>query len=57
MIAQEGILFGNYTIKALDDAEFDPLFRHYHPLIFQAMLDFDVQQALSLEEQTAPPAF
>ncbi len=57
MNAQESILFGNYTMRVLDDAEFGPLFRHYRPLIFQTMLDFDVQQALSLEEQTAPPAF
>jgi len=53
MMAQENILFGNYTMRVLDDAEFDPLLRHYRTLIFQTMLDFDVQQALSLEEQTA----
>ena len=53
MIAQESILFGNYTMRVLDDAEFGPLFRHYRPLIFHTMLDFDVQQALSMEEQTA----
>jgi hypothetical protein len=53
MIAQESVLFGNYTIRALDHAEFDPLFRQYRPIIFQTMLDFDVQQALSREEQTA----
>jgi GNAT superfamily N-acetyltransferase len=53
MIAQESVLFGNYTIRALDNAEFGPLFRQYRPTIFQTMLDFDVQQALSTEEQTA----
>jgi GNAT superfamily N-acetyltransferase len=53
MPAQDSVLFGNYTIKALDDAEFDPLFRQYRPIIFQTMLAFDVQQALSLEEQSA----
>jgi hypothetical protein len=53
MIAQDSVLFGNYTIRALDNAEFGPLFRQYRPTIFQTMLDFDVQQALSTEEQTA----
>ena len=53
MIAQDSVLFGNYTMRVLDDAEFGPLFRQYRPLIFQTMLDFDVQQALSMEEQTA----
>jgi GNAT superfamily N-acetyltransferase len=53
MIAQESVLFGNYTIRMLDDAEFGPLFRQYRPIIFQSMLDFDVQQALSTDEQTA----
>jgi hypothetical protein len=50
MIAQESVLFGNYAIRMLDDAEFGPLFRQYRPIIFQTMLDFDVQQALSSEE-------
>src|SRR5262245_34017020 len=53
MIAQESVLFGDYTTRALDNAEFDPLFRQYRPVIFQTMLDFDVQQALSTEEHTA----
>jgi GNAT superfamily N-acetyltransferase len=53
MIAQDSVLFGNYTMRVLDDAEFDPLFRQYRPIIFQTMLAFDVQQALSMEEQTA----
>jgi GNAT superfamily N-acetyltransferase len=53
MNALDSVLFGNYTTKVLDDAEFGPLFRQYHPIIFQTMLDFDVQQALSMEEQTA----
>jgi hypothetical protein len=53
MIAQESVLFGNYTIRVLDDAEFGPPFRQYRPIIFQSMLDFDVQQALSKDEQTA----
>ena len=53
MSAREGVLFGNYTIRVLDDTEFSPLFRQYRPIIFQTMLDFDVQQALSMEEKTA----
>jgi GNAT superfamily N-acetyltransferase len=53
MIAQESVLFGNYAFRMLDDAEFGPLFRQYRPIIFQTMLDFDVQQALSSEEQMA----
>ena len=53
MLAQDSVLFGNYTLRVLDNAEFGPLFRQYRPLIFQTMLDFDVQQALSIEEQTA----
>jgi GNAT superfamily N-acetyltransferase len=53
MLAQDSVLLGNYTLRVLDNAEFGPLFRQYRPLIFQTMLDFDVQQALSLEEQTA----
>jgi hypothetical protein len=53
MLAQDSVPFGNYTFKVLDNAEFGPLFRQYHPLIFQTMLDFDIQQALSLEEHTA----
>jgi hypothetical protein len=53
MLAQDRVLFGHYTLRVLDNAEFDPLFRQYRPLIFQTMLDFDVQQALSIEEQTA----
>jgi hypothetical protein len=53
MIAQESVLFGNSTIRALDHAELNPLFRQDRPIIFQTMLDFDVQQALSREEQTA----
>jgi hypothetical protein len=53
MCALEGVLFGNYTIRVLEDTEFSPLFRQYRPIIFQTMLDFDVQQALSMEEKTA----
>ena len=53
MLAQDSVLFGNYTLRVLDNAEFNTLFRQYRPLIFQTMLDFDVQQALSMEEQTA----
>ena len=53
MLAQDSVLFGSYTFKVLDNAEFGPLFRQYRPLIFQTMLDFDIQQALSLEEHTA----
>ncbi len=53
MLAQDSVLFGNYTLRVLDDAEFGPLFEQYRPIIFQTMLDFDVQQALSMEEQTA----
>jgi hypothetical protein len=53
MIAQDSVLFGNYMMRVLDDAEFDPLFRQYRPLLFQTLLDFDVQQALSMEEHTA----
>ena len=57
MLAQDSVLFGNYTLRILDNAEFGPLFRQYRPLIFQTMLDFDVQQALSIEEQTATARF
>jgi GNAT superfamily N-acetyltransferase len=53
MLAQDSVLFGNYSLRVLEPAEFNPLFRQYRPLIFQTMLDFDVQQALSMEEQTA----
>ena len=53
MLAQDSVLFGNYTLRVLDNAEFDQLFRQYRPLVFQTMLNFDVQQALSIEEQTA----
>jgi hypothetical protein len=53
MTVQESVLFGHYTLRALDEAEFGPLFRQYRPLLFQTMLDFDVQQALTREEQTA----
>ena len=53
MTVQDSVLLGNYTIRVLDDAEFGPLFRQYRPIIFPTMLDFDVQQALSMEEQTA----
>jgi GNAT superfamily N-acetyltransferase len=53
MLAQDSVLFGSYTLKVLDNAEFGPLFRQYRPLIFQTMLDFDIQQALSIEEHTA----
>lgn len=53
MIAQESVLFGNYAIRVLDNAEFGPLFQQYRPIVFQTMLDFDVQQALSRDEQTA----
>ena len=56
MIAQESVVFGNYTIRALDHAEFDPLFRQYRPIIFQTMLDFDVQQALSSTRSCFAPA-
>jgi hypothetical protein len=56
MIAQESVLFGNYTIRALDNAEFGPLFRQYRPIIFQTMLDFDVQQALSSVRSCFAPA-
>jgi hypothetical protein len=40
-------------MRVLDDAEFGPLFRQYRPIVFQTMLDFDVQQALSMKEHTA----
>jgi GNAT superfamily N-acetyltransferase len=53
MLAQDSVLFGNYTLRVLDNAEFGPLFRQYRPSIFQTMLDFDVQQALSMEEHAA----
>ena len=53
MLAQDSVLFGNYTLRVLDNAEFGPLFRQYRSIIFQTMLDFDIQQALSIEEQTA----
>jgi hypothetical protein len=53
MIAQDSVLVGNYTMRVLEDAEFGPLFRQYRPIFLQTMLDFDVQQALSMEEQTA----
>src|SRR5262245_37053606 len=53
MLAQDNVRFGNYMMKVLDDAAFGPLFRPYRPLIVQGMLDFDVQHALSREEQTA----
>ena len=53
MLAQDSVLVGNYTMRVLDDAEFGPLFRQYRPIMFQTMLDFDVQQALSMEEHTA----
>lgn len=53
MLAQDSVLFGDYTLRVLDNAEFEPLFRQYRPVIFQTMLEFDVRQALSLEEQTA----
>jgi hypothetical protein len=33
MLEQESVLFDNYTFRILDDAEFDPLFRQYRPLI------------------------
>jgi hypothetical protein len=56
MVAQESVLFGNYTIRALDNAEFGPLFRQYRPIIFQTMLDFDVQQALSSVRSCFAPA-
>ena len=53
MFERESVLFDNYTLRVLDDAEFDPLFRQYRPLIFQHNLDFNAQQALSMEERTA----
>ena len=53
MIAQDSVLLGDYTMRILEGAEFGPLFQQYRPIIFQTMLDFDVQQALSIEEQTA----
>ena len=53
MIAQDSVLFGNYTLRVLEEAEFGPLFRKYRPIIFQSMLSFDVQQALSIEEEAA----
>ena len=53
MIAQDSVLFGNYTLRVMDDAGFDPLYREYRPIIFPTLLGFDVQQALSMEEQTA----
>jgi hypothetical protein len=53
MLTQDSVLFGNYTLRVLDNAEFGPLFRQYRSIIFQTMLDFDIQQALSIEEQTA----
>jgi hypothetical protein len=56
MIAQESVLFGNYTIRSLDNAEFGPLFRQYRPIIFQTMLDLDVQQALSSVRWCFAPA-
>jgi GNAT superfamily N-acetyltransferase len=53
MIAEGSILFGNYSLRILEAAEFGPLFREYRPVIFRNMLDFDVRQALSIQEQTA----
>lgn len=53
MLERESVLFDNYTLRVLDDAEFDPLFRQYRSLIFQHNLDFNAQQALSMEERTA----
>ena len=53
MLAQDSVLFGDYTLRGLENAEFFPLFRQYRALVFQTALDFNVQQALSIEEQTA----
>src|SRR5216683_581590 len=53
MMTQESILFGNYTVKVLDNAEFLPLLQQYRPIVFQKTLDFHVQEALSTEEQSA----
>jgi GNAT superfamily N-acetyltransferase len=53
MLAQDSSLFGNYTFRVLENAEFFPLFRQYRSHLFQTMLEFDVRQAMSLEEQTA----
>jgi len=53
MMAQDSILFGNYTVKVLDNAEFFPLLQQYRPIVFQNTLDFHVQDVLSTEEQSA----
>jgi acetyltransferase (GNAT) family protein len=50
---EANVLFGNYSFRILSDSEFEPLFRRYRPIIFQTALEFDVRQALSLEETEA----
>ena len=53
MLSQDSILFGNYSVRILDNAAFNTLFRKCRLSIFETMLEFDVQQALSIEEKTA----
>ena len=53
MFAQDSMLFGNYSVRILDNNEFNTLFRQCRRSIFETMLEFDVQQALSTEEKTA----
>jgi RimJ/RimL family protein N-acetyltransferase len=46
-------LLGDYTLRMLDDADFDAVFREYHPRVFAGTWSFDVGQALSAEERAA----
>ncbi len=53
MIEQESVLLGDYTIRAMDTAEFMPLFREHRPRVFASTFDFNTQAALSEEEHAA----
>jgi GNAT superfamily N-acetyltransferase len=53
MTDQHSILFGDYTVRSMEDQEFGPLIRQYRPVVFDRSLSFNVQEALSAEETEA----
>ena len=53
MAGQDKPLFGRYTVREMETAEFSPLFRQYRPMVFKHTLDFNIQEALSAEEKSA----
>jgi hypothetical protein len=52
MLGQDSVLFGDYTLRVLDDAEFDPLFRHSVLSSFRPHSTFTSSKPF-LEEQAA----